>query len=320
MRFAVVKPVAATLVRELLIGVLLLLGVSLVVFAILYLAPGDPVASLLGGPTLSQGERAAAYEALGIPATWYGQYLSWVTHMLHGDFGTSLRSGESVARQIGSAGVNTLILTLGSLVVTLVLAVPVAVYAAVRPDSRSAWLLTMAIYVVSALPVFWLGYLAIYFFTHHFGVLPILSASTQARGLAWLTLLLPVLLLGVGNGIVSEVVRHLREEVTRVMNEEYIRTARAKGAAVWRHAYKEGLLLPVSEIIAAKMPFVLGGAIIVEQVFNWPGLGRLAWQAAQDRDFPVIMGIAITAAIVVRFGSLLQRVVYVALNPRASQE
>jgi ABC-type dipeptide/oligopeptide/nickel transport system permease component len=105
-----------------------------------------------------------------------------------------------------------------------------------------------------------------------------------------------------------------------VLGEEYVRTARAKGAAVWRHVYKEGLLLPVAEIIASKMPFVLGGAIIVEQVFNWPGMGRLAWQAAQDRDFPVILAITLIAAVVVRLGSLLHRMVYVAVNPRASQE
>src|SRR6185369_10946800 len=88
----------------------------------------------------------------------------------------------------------------------------------------------------------------------------------------------------------------LREELSRVLAEDYIRTARAKGAPVWRHAFKEGFLIPVTEIMSAKIPFLLGGAVIVEQVFNWPGMGRMAWQAAQDRDFPVIMGIALAAA------------------------
>ncbi|MBS1242985.1 MAG: ABC-type dipeptide/oligopeptide/nickel transport system, permease component [Nitrospirae bacterium] len=108
--------------------------------------------------------------------------------------------------------------------------------------------------------------------------------------------------------------------MARVLDEDYIRTARAKGASVMGHAFKEGLLIPVTEIIAAKIPFILGGAVIVEQVFNWPGMGRMAWQAAQDRDFPVIMGIAILAAVFVRLGSLFQSVVYVAVNPRASKE
>nr|MDJ0828707.1 ABC transporter permease subunit [Desulfobacterales bacterium] len=94
---------------------------------------------------------------------------------------------------------------------------------------------------------------------------------------------------------------------------------RAKGASIWKHAFKEGFLLPVTEIIAAKIPFILGGAVVVEQVFNWPGMGRMAWQAAQDRDYPVIMGIAIMAALIVRCGSLLQRVVSIVVNPRASR-
>jgi peptide/nickel transport system permease protein len=174
--------------------------------------------------------------------------------------------------------------------------------------------------VVSALPTFWLGYLAIYVFTRQLGLFPILSGGGADQELSWLYALLPVVLLGLGNGTLAEVVRYVREEAGRVLAEEYVRTARAKGARVWRHVYKQGLLLPVAEIVASKMPFVLGGAIIVEQVFNWPGLGRLAWQAAQDRDYPVIMAITLLAAVVVRLGSFFYRAVYVAVNPRASHE
>ena len=135
----------------------------------------------------------------------------------------------------------------------------------------------------------------------------------------WLYTLVPVLVLGLGSGSISEVIRSLREEMSRVMAEDYVRTARAKGASVWRHAFKEGLLLPVTEIIAAKIPFILGGAVIVEQVFNWPGMGRMAWQAAQDRDFPVMMGIVLVAAAFVRLGSLIQRIVHTAVNPQTAR-
>lgn len=306
--------------RELVATAALLLGVSLVVFVILYLAPGDPFAALLGGRTLSGAEREAAFEALGIPKTWYGQYLAWVGNVLHGDFGISMRTGQPVARELFSSGVNTLFLTVGSLVVTLAVAIPTAAYAAMRPTSLFARSSTLFVYAVSALPTFWLGYMLIYFFTRKLGLFPILSGSDDGQAHSWLYALLPVFLLGLGNGALSEIVRYLREEIGRVMSEEYVRTARAKGASIWRHAYKEALLLPVSQIIAAKMPFVLGGAIIVEQVFNWPGLGRVAWQAAQDRDYPVIMAITLLAAIVVRLGSFMHRTVYVAVNPRASHQ
>ena len=318
MKGSVLRPVALVLARELSVTAGLLAGVSVAVFLILFLAPGDPLGALLGGAV--GAERDAAVRALNIPQTWYGQYLAWTGNLLQGDFGNSLRTGQPVARELAASGLRTLYLTVGSLVVTLALAVPIAVDGALHPGSRRAWAMTMAVYVVSALPVFWLGYLVIYVFTRKFGLFPILSATGGAGQITWLYALLPVVLLGLGSGTLTEVVRTLREEVARVMSEEYVRTARAKGAAVWRHAYKEGLLLPVAEIVATKMPFVLGGAIIVEQVFNWPGLGRLAWQAAQDRDFPVIMGIAMVAAVVVRVASFVHRAIYVAVNPRASHE
>jgi peptide/nickel transport system permease protein len=314
------RSAAIVLSRELATTAALLVSVSLVVFVILYLAPGDPFAALLGGRTLAGAERDAAYAALGIPRTWYGQYLAWIGNVLQGDFGLSMRSGQPVARELLSSGARTLFLTLGSLLVTLAVAIPIATYSAVHPESRRGQVATLAVYIVSALPTFWLGYIVIYIFTHQLGMFPILSGTGEAQQHSWLYALLPVLLLGLGNGALSEVVRHLREEISRVLSEEYIRTARAKGAAVWRHAYKEALLLPVVEIVAAKMPFVLGGAIIVEQVFNWPGLGRVAWQAAQDRDYPVIMAVTLLAAVMVRLGSLLHRSVYVAVNPRASAE
>jgi len=320
MKLASFRPIALVLARELLITGLLLFGVSLVVFTILYLAPGDPFSLLLEGQMPTDEARAGIREAMGVPKVWYAQYLSWLGHMLRGDFGTSVRTGLPVLAETLRVGFNTLVLTLGSMLVTLLIAVPIALYAAVRGTNWLSWPLTMLAYLVSALPVFWLGYIVLYVFMHKFGLFPLAFGFASSQKLSWLYFLLPVLVLGVGSGTISEVVRYLREEMGRVMEEDYIRTARAKGASVWRHAFKEGFLIPVTEIIAAKIPFILGGAVIVEQVFNWPGMGRMAWQAAQDRDFPVIMGIAILAAVFVRCGTLLQRVVYVAVNPRASKE
>jgi len=316
---AAFRRVGVMVVRELALTALLLLGVSLVVFVILHLSPGDPFSVLLEGQAPGQAARASVREALGVPTTWYGRYLAWLGHMAHGNLGTSIRTGVPVAGEIVRAGPNTLYLTLGSLLVTLLLAVPIALYSASRRTGALARALTLAVYLISAVPVFWLGYVVIYLFIHRLGLFPLLSATEPQRH-SWLYVLLPIIVLGVANGTVSEVTRHLREELGRVMTEDYIRTARAKGAPVWRHAFKEGFLLPMTEMIAAKMPFVLGGAVIVEQVFNWPGLGRMAFQAAQDRDFPVIMGIAIVAAAFVRLASLLRGVIYAGVNPRTATE
>jgi len=321
MKFSAIRPIALVLSREMAITLLLLLGVSFVVFIILYLSPGDPFSALLEGQ-LSPGESpSGAHEVLGVTPSWYARYLSWLANLLRGNFGTSIRTGLPVLGEVLRVGINTLILTLGSMLVTLLIAVPIALYSVVRGINKISWPLTMFAYVVSALPVFWLGYIVIYFFTHKLGLFPLaFGYAMTSTKFGWLYALLPIFVLGVGNGTISEVIRSLRDEMGRVMAEDYIRTARAKGASVWKHSFKEGLLIPVTEIVAAKIPFILGGAVIVEQVFNWPGMGRMAWQAAQDRDYPVIMGIAILAAVFVRLGSLFQSVVYVAVNPRASKE
>jgi peptide/nickel transport system permease protein len=319
MKLSAIRPIALVLTRETAITGLLLLGVSFVVFVILYLSPGDPFSVLLEGQAMSEEARAGAREALGIRQSWYGRYFAWLFNMLRGDFGRSIRTGLPVLSEVVRVGMNTLILTLGSLVLTLALAVPIAAHSAMKGLNRTTWGLTMLSYVVSALPVFWLCYIVIYFFTHKLGIFP-LAGFSSAAGSGSLYGLIPVFVLGIGNGTISEVIRYLRGEMERVMEEDYIRTAKAKGASVWRHSFKEGLLIPVTEIIASKIPFILGGAVIVEQVFNWPGMGRMAWQAAQDRDYPVIMGIAIAAAVLVRLGSLFQSVVYVMVNPRASKE
>lgn len=321
MTFVPLKAIAFTLLRELVLALLLLFGVSCVVFAILYAAPGDQFNILLEGQLPTAEARAGIREAMGAAQSWYGQYFSWLLGVLGGNFGTSVRTGLPVAGELLNVGLNTLYLTLGSMLVTLFVAVPIALYSSVRGHSVAiSWPLTMLGYVLSALPVFWLGYIAIYISIHSFGFFPLASMSQASADHDWLYTLVPVLVLGLGGGSISEVIRSLREEMSRVMAEDYVRTARAKGASVWRHAFKEGLLLPVTEILAAKIPFILGGAVIVEQVFNWPGMGRMAWQAAQDRDFPVMMGIVLAAAAFVRLGSLIQRIVCATVNPRCARD
>ncbi len=305
------------MLRELFLTMLLLVGVSVVVFAILYAAPGDPFSALLEGQLATDEVREQIRIAMGAQQSWYAQYFSWLFSVLSGNFGTSVRTGLPVSGELFTVSINTLKLTVGSMLITLLVAVPIALYTAMR-DHRVVlgWPLTMFGYLISSLPLFWFGYIIIYISIHGFHFFPLASFG----GESWLHTLVPVLVLGLGSGTISEVIRQLREEMTRVLGEDYVRTARAKGASVWKHAFKEGVLLPVTEIIAAKIPFILGGAVIVEQIFNWPGMGRMAWQAALDRDFPVIMGIVLIAASFVRMGSLLQRMVFIAVNPHRQRE
>jgi peptide/nickel transport system permease protein len=165
------------------------------------------------------------------------------------------------------------------------------------------------------LPIFWLGYAAIYACARATGVFPI--AAEGAHGAqAWAQFCIPVLVLGLGNGTVAEVARHLRTHLEGVLREDYMRTARAKGASLARHLYKDGFVLPLSSLLATKIPYLLGGAIVVEQVFNWPGMGRLAWQAALDRDYPLLLGVALLAALLVRIAHVVKEAVQAAVNPQ----
>jgi peptide/nickel transport system permease protein len=313
MKIASFKPVAALISKELIVSFLLLLGVSMVVFAVLWLAPGSPFKT-------SASERTAAVPhgtaASGSPVAQYGL---WVSELLRGNLGHSLRTGLPVLSEVYRTGVNTFGLMVGALALTLLIAVPIAVLGARRGLTPASWSLTMFTYVVSALPVFWLGYIVIYISIHRFGFFP-LAFGSGGRSAGWIGFALPMAVLGLSNGTLSEFVRYLRQEITRVFEEEYILAARAKGASIWKHGFKEGFLIPITGIVSAKIPYILGGAVVVEQVFNWPGMGRMAWQAAQDRDYPLIMGITLTAAVLVRLGSLVQRVVHISVNPRASKE
>jgi len=315
MKIAAIRPITVLICKELVIAALLLLGVSVVVFAVLWLSPGNP----FDAPAIEMNGPGPTGEAARAPAAWYCRYLAWLADILRGEMGTSTRTGLPVFGEIIRVGINTVYLTIGSLLVTLLIAVPIAIFSARRGLTAMSWTLTMFTYVISALPVFWLGYGVIYVSMHQFKLFP-LAFGSSAEKWSWVYFLLPVLVLGLSNGTVSEVVRFLREEMSRVFAEDYICTARAKGASIWKHSFKEGFLIPITEMIAAKIPFILGGAVVVEQVFNWPGMGRMAWQAAQDRDYPLIMGITLAAAIVVRMGSLVQRVIHIIVNPRASKE
>lgn len=311
------KPILKILSRELLITILLLLGVSIIIFSILHMAPGDPLHIFINIQTQNPDEIAAIKKELGLDRWLPLQYLSWLNNILHGNFGNSFRTGRPVFNELIGVSLYTLILTIGSMIVTLLISVPIAIFSSLRRHPVLSWGLTLLAYILSALPVFWLGYIVIYIFTHKFNLFPFLSAGYAGTAkFNFLYFLLPIIVLGVGNGAISEIIRHLNAQLERVLSEDYIKAAKAKGASIWRHSFKEGMLIPVTTMVVAKIPFILGGAVIVEQVFNWPGMGRLAWQAALDRDYPIIMGITIFAAFFVHIGRFLQTIVYLFVNPQ----
>ena len=312
------KRVGRALLREGARTAVLLVLVTAAMFALLNMAPGDPVALYVNVQSLTPDEVETVRHELGLDRSLPVRYGVWLGRLLQGDLGTSLRSGRPVTRELWRTGWRTILLAGSALLLTLVFAAATAYLVAMQRHPLLASALTMLGYVLSGLPVFWLGYLAIYVATTHFGVLPVMMGETAGEN-AWLLFLVPVVVLGLGNGTVSEITRHLRTHLEAVLQEDYIRTARAKGASLWRHLYKDGFVMPLSSVLANKVPYVLGGAIVVEQVFNWPGMGRLTWQAASDRDYPILLGVTLVSAVIVRVAHAVKQAVQVAVNPQLAE-
>ncbi len=312
------KRVGRALLREGLRTVVLLVLVTAAMFALLNMAPGDPVALYVNVQSLTPDEVETVRHELGLDRSLPVRYGVWLGRLAQGDLGTSLRSGRPVTRELWRTGWRTVLLAGSALLLTLLFAAVTAYLVAMQRHPVLASALTMLGYVLSGLPVFWLGYLAIYVATTHFGVLPVMMGETAGDN-AWLLFLVPVVVLGLGNGTVSEITRYLRTHLETVLQEDYMRTARAKGARLWRHLYKDGLVMPLSSVLANKVPYVLGGAIVVEQVFNWPGMGRLTWQAASDRDYPILLGVTLVSAVIVRVAHAVKQAVQVAVNPQLAE-
>jgi peptide/nickel transport system permease protein len=314
----VLKRIARALVREAGRTAVLFVLVTLAMFVLLNQAPGDPVALYVNVQNLSPDEVAVVRHELGLDRSLPVRYGVWLTRMVRGDLGHSLRSGRPVALELWKTGGRTLLLTGSAMLLTLFFAALTAYLSATKRHPVLASTLTAIGYVLSGLPVFWLGYLAIYLATTRFQVLPLMTGE-ETGAASWAFFLVPVVVLGLGNGTVSEVTRHLRTHLEGVLREDYIRTARAKGASLWRHLYKDGFVMPLSSLLANKIPYLLGGAIVVEQVFNWPGMGRLTWQAASDRDYPTLLGVTLLAALVVRLAHMIKGAVQVAVNPQLAE-
>lgn len=312
------RRVARALLREAARTAMLLVLVTAGMFLLLDLAPGDPVSLYVNVQDLTPEQVEAVRQELGLDRSLPVRYGVWLGRTLAGDLGSSLRSGRPVSVELWRTGRRTLILAGTAMLLTLGFAGVNAYLAATGARPLIGSILTALGYLLSGLPVFWLGYLAIYLATTGFGVLPVMMGDTAGEGGFWL-FLVPVVVLGLGNGTVSEITRHLRTHLAGVLREDYMRTARAKGASLWRHLYKDGLLMPLSSVLANKVPYLLGGAIVVEQVFNWPGMGRLTWQAASDRDYPVLLGVTLVSAVIVRAAHFLKQAVQVAVNPQLAE-
>ncbi len=291
-------------------AVLAVFGVSTLVFLLIHLVPGDPVEVMLGEGA-SPADRGALRAALGLDRPLGIQYLDYLRRSVRLDLGTSLHDQRPVADLIGERLGPTLELAAAALALALVIAIPLGVLAAQhrgRPLDSGAMTFSL---LGAAIPNFWLGPMLILVFSLWLGWTPVGGRE------GWASLVLPALTLG--TGLAAILARMVRASVLEVLGEDYVRTARAKGLApavvLWRHALRNAWL-PILTLVGLQLGALLGGAVITETVFAWPGLGSLLVEAIQQRDYPVVQGCVLLISLSFVAVSLGTDLLYLWADPR----
>jgi peptide/nickel transport system permease protein len=311
--------------RRLLQTVPLVLLISLFAFLVIRIA-GDPMSMYGLNPNMTADDRARIITEHGWDRPLLVQYLYWLRDLVKGDWGHSLYTYESVTAMIRARLSNTLILMGSVFAVTLLISIPLGIYTATHQSSRLDHLITGGAFFAYSLPTFWLGLLCIMMFAVKFQQwgfpsLPAGGMYSLRDGPSILGLLqhlvLPCFVLSIVS--VASYIRHLRASMLDVLHQDYVRTARAKGVSdrevIWKHAFKNAAL-PLVTLISLNIPRIFSGALITEQVFAWPGMGRLFVDHATRADYPVLMGLVISVSILVAICNLLADVAYACLDPR----
>lgn len=297
--------------------IFVLLGVSVAVFSIMYLIPGDP-AEMIAKERYGEEATSETIEyvrrELGLSRPIYLQYFYWLVNVLHGDLGYSYRTGQPVLDEILTRLPATIKLAIVSLVISIIIAIPIGILSAAKQYSVIDNISIISALIGVSVPNFWLGLLLILFFSMSLGWLPVYGYESLEH------IILPAITLGTGMAAVTT--RLMRSNMLEELGKDYIRTAKAKGlskAAVVRHASKNALI-PVVTIVGLQFGSLIEGAVVVEVVFAWPGIGRLLVNSIFARDFPVIQGCILLIAVMFVLANLLVDISYAYLDPRIRYE
>ena len=318
--------------RRLLQFIPILFILSALLFFMVRSAPGGPLAAAQRNPNVTAEQIERLKEKLGLNDPLPVQYFKWLGVMLQGDLGDSIKFKRPVAEMILERIPNTVILVGVAFTLTLLLAIPVGVLSARKPYSVFDYLVTTLTFVGQSIPVFWLGLALILIFYvalknpltnapfFPLGGMYTIGQEGNLLDLAW-HLVLPVIALSFG--WVAWYSRFLRSTMLDVLHEDYIRTARAKGlrdnVVFYKHALRNAIL-PLVTMLALDLPAVFAGALFVETIFSWPGMGRLFWDAANGRDYPVLLAVVMINAVIILACNLLADLLYGVLDPRVRYE
>ena len=295
-------------------GIAIVLFVSVIVFAIMQAMPGDPI-DLMVDTRVSE-ERVAELKAQwGLDKPAIVQYFYWLGNILQGDFGMSVSMKQNVGDLIMQRLPYTLMLTGAALLIEYLIAIPLGLLAAVKKDRLTDKALTVGTIVLWSMPQFWLGVLLMFIFSITLGVLPLSGYSGFA------SLILPAFTLALPT--LAQIFRLTRSEVLDVMRERYVMTANAKGLSSKKVLIKHILrnaLIPVTVMFFLSLPWLIGGAVVVENVFAWPGMGQLLWKAISKQDFMVVQGIIFVITILTVICNLIGHIISGILDPRIRLE
>jgi len=303
------------ILKRLLAMIPVILGVTLIVFFIMSLAPGDPARSILGEQATTE-QVEALREEMGLNDPVLLQYLRYIWNLLHGDLGTSYASRIDVSTEIWSRFPNTIKLALTASLISVILALPLGIIAAVKQNTFfDSFSMFIAIIGISC-PTFWFGLILILIFAVNLKWFPVTGSPDTFKGI-----FLPALTLGFNS--MASMARVTRSSMLEVIRQDYIRTARAKGvpnrSVILRHAVPNAMI-PTVTVIGLRIGGLLAGSVICETVFSWPGIGRLMVQAIQSRNTPVVLGCIIIFAVCFSLVNLIVDILYAFIDPRIKSQ
>lgn len=305
--------------KRLLLMIPILIGVTFIVFFIMSLTPGDPAAVILGDQASAES-LAAMREELGLNRPLIVRYGSFLWDLLHGDLGISYRNKIPVWPQIIDKFPNTVILAIAGIIVALVIGIPVGIISAKKQYSKIDSVSMVASLIGVSMPNFWLGLLLSLLFALKLGWLP-----SQGMGKGFIPLIKSVILpaLTLGTGVAATVARMTRSSMLEVIRQDYISTARAKGVpegqVTKRHMLKNAMI-PIVTAVGLQFGTLLGGAMLTETIFSWPGLGRLMVESINSKDIPMVLGCTVFLAMMFSIVNLIVDIVYAFVDPRIKSQ
>lgn len=300
------------------IAMFVLLLITIIEYGLMSLA-GNPIEILAGGPRVNEGMLAQKAQNLGLDKPVYVQYFYWLRELLRCNLGVSYKSYQSVSSLLASHIGPTLILMGTALIISTFVSIIAGIYSAVHVHSRSDYLLQSLAFLGQSIPGFFLALILIYIFGIRLGVLPtsgMRELGAAGSGVQFKYLIIPAIVLSVE--MTGRNIRYVRSSMLEILGKEYLRAAEGKGIGrrrvIFVHAFRNAFV-PILTVLAMEIPGLFGGAVVIEQIFSWPGLGMLTMNAVLQRDYPVIMGVCLLTAIVVLITNLVTDIMYVVADP-----